>query len=66
LEFRSNDLYKFSILEWGIQGRWVGSLSDIVCSKSSFSPNPQPYVEKLWNRIRFLLAEAISTILPNK
>jgi hypothetical protein len=66
LEFHSNDYYKSSILELRIQGRWVESLPEKVCSERFFLPNPQSDVEKLWNWILFLLEEAVSTTLPKK
>jgi hypothetical protein len=49
-----------------IQGRWVESLSEKVCSERFFLLNPQSNVEKLWNWILFLVEEAIFTILPIK
>jgi len=49
-----------------IQGRWVESLPEKVCSERVFLSNPQGNVEKLWNWIPFLPKEAVSTILPKK
>jgi hypothetical protein len=70
LEFHPNELYKCSILDLRIQGRFavegLKSMFRKVCSERAFLPNPQGHVEKLWIWILFLMKEAISTILPKK